>query len=107
MRSLSRDDLWAALSEEVRSVAARLDLQRSAEDAFPVAIAEEVVAALEEAGALILGGDFWLLQDDGFHPAYANWSYDGQAAAESLAVARRTLIAPWVDRSWYVTFVWK
>ena len=68
LSSLDRDAVWSALPEEVRAKGARLDDQNVAEDAYPVGVADEVVTVLRAASAVILGGDFWVREADGFTP---------------------------------------
>ena len=105
--SISREQIYAALSDETRAVTVRLDEQNIAGDAYPLAVTGDVLAASTAVDALVLDGDFWVSADGLFQPAYANWHYDGQAPPESIDLARQTLGEPWVSEDWYVSFVWR
>lgn len=87
-------------------MAVRLDDQGIFEDAYPVAVASAVLDTLNSADALILGGDFWILEEGHFQPVYASWHFDDQDRTESVNIARQTFREPWVSPDWYVSFVW-
>lgn len=77
-----------------------------AEDAYPVGVADEVVTVLRAASAVILGGDFWVREADGFTPTNSNWYYNDGESPESVNAARKAIRQSWVDPAWFVSFVW-
>lgn len=78
------------------------------EDAFPLPVADTVVRELAQASALVLGGDFYGRDVKGrLRPLGADWHHDDGEPGASVEAARRALHEPWVDRGWFVTFVWR
>jgi len=110
----SRDQnrLLEALSDRLKSSAVDLTSEGSAEFAFPVSCAREVYDSLVDAKWLILGGDLWKAENDGFSSCPKGWyipSSDDDFSAARDEISREKwnsfidAISDYTD--FYVTFI--
>jgi hypothetical protein len=75
------------------------------EAVLPLSEADVALELFGQQRWCVLGGDVYLLTDNGvFESTYENWSYEGGNAEESIAVTR-DFIACLAGRAVYVVFV--
>ncbi|MCP3013851.1 hypothetical protein NGM33_10965 [Nocardiopsis dassonvillei] len=93
------------LAPSVVSDAVDLSPEGSLEYAFPVRLAQEVFDSLVSRGFIVLGGDLWKKESDGFSLCGENWFSESSSSAAAEGLWSRFVdIVPKGDE-YYVTFV--
>lgn len=82
------------ISDDARNAAVDLSVEGSFHYAFPVVVASEVFDTLMDQGFLVLGGDLWRQEADGFSHWHAGWHFDS-SAEESSSEVRNGIRQAW------------
>jgi Immunity protein 40 len=110
---MNQQELLDLLDAELRGQAVDLEPFGVREYAFPMRLAQRVLDEIVRGGGVVLGGDLWIVHDDGScRPGHDNWFADlvpGESTAEFSARQARAASAFFErhqneDRS-YATFV--
>ncbi len=71
---MNQQELLSLLDPELRKEAVDLVPYGVREYAFPLHIAQRVLDEIVRSGGIVLGGDLWIANDDGFfEPGHDNW----------------------------------
>ena len=112
MASMDQNRLLEVLEDRLKSSVVDLTSEGSAEFAFPVSCARDVYESLADAGLLVLGGDLWRAEKDGYSSCAEGWFIASSSEAPSVSrfdTSRQKwneFIDKLPDRAdFYVTFV--
>lgn len=107
------DLLRKIVPEHILKQGEHTDPEVSVEIAWPLAIADEVLEIIHQAGLAILGGDIYTRSIKDFKPTYDHWAIDIEEGEKwtnytlrSYLVAQDYLSSNWLKKdSWFVLVV--
>jgi hypothetical protein len=110
---MNQQGVLSLLDPELQKEAVDLTSYGVREYAFPLRVARRVLAEIVHGGGVVLGGDLWIVHDDGiYEPGHDNWFVNrvpGESlddfAARQAGAANRFFERQEDDGRSYATFV--
>lgn len=101
------------IPESLFSIGKPTHADQTAETAWPVRVADQILRIVSEAGLAILGGDIYKTSENGFIPTYDNWYSDIKPGEDwdryvqrSFSASNDYLKSSWIKEDyWFVLVV--